>query len=93
MFFDLILTPLHRPILNIFIIFVEKWQVFKPIKVTTAYLEKYQLESNHQILAEEKHLKMYQEIVDLFPVEYLPGGATLNTMRIAKVSLFITHTS
>lgn len=53
-------------------------------KVTTAYLEKYQLESNHQILAEEKHLKMYQEIVDLFPVEYLPGGATLNTMRIAK---------
>jgi len=27
---------------------------------------------------------MYQEIVDLFPVEYLPGGATLNTMRIAK---------
>ena len=56
------------------------------LKVTTAYLEKYQLESNHQILAEEKHLKMYQEIVDLFPVEYLPGGATLNTMRIAKVN-------
>jgi hypothetical protein len=68
-------------------------QVFKPLKVTTAYLEKYQLESNHQILAEEKHLKLYQEIVDLFPVEYLPGGATLNTMRIAKVSLFITHSS
>ena len=55
--------------------------------MTTEYLEKYQLESNHQILAEQKHLKMYQEIVDLFPVEYLPGGATLNTMRIAKVSL------
>ena len=72
--------------MSLFDLFCPLLTLVKPLKVTTAYLEKYQLESNHQILAEEKHLKMYQEIVDLFPVEYLPGGATLNTMRIAKVS-------
>jgi len=52
--------------------------------VATGYLERYGLESNNQILAEEKHVPMYKELVSWFPVEYLPGGATLNTIRIAK---------
>merc|ERR1712110_1057139 len=52
--------------------------------VASGYLERYELESNNQILAEEKHIPMYNELVSWFPVEYLPGGATLNTIRIAK---------
>jgi len=52
--------------------------------VASGYLERYGLESNNQILAEEKHVPMYKELVSWFPVEYLPGGATLNTIRIAQ---------
>ena len=55
--------------------------------VASGYLDRYQLDSNNQILAEEKHVPMYKELVSWFPVDYLPGGATLNTIRIAKVSL------
>ena len=55
--------------------------------VASGYLERYGLESNNQILAEEKHVPMYKELVSWFPVEYLPGGATLNTIRIAQVSM------
>lgn len=55
--------------------------------VAAGYLDRYQLDSNNQILAEEKHVPMYKELVSWFPVDYLPGGATLNTIRIAKVSL------
>ena len=60
--------------------------------VATGYLERYGLESNNQILAEEKHVPMYKELVSWFPVEYLPGGATLNTIRIAKVRIYSVDT-
>jgi len=52
--------------------------------VASGYLERYGLEANNQILAEEKHVPMYKELVSWFPVEYLPGGATLNSIRIAQ---------
>jgi adenosine kinase len=52
--------------------------------VAAGYLDRYQLDSNNQILAEEKHVPMYKELISWFPVDYLPGGATLNTIRIAK---------
>lgn len=52
--------------------------------VASGYLERYGLDANNQILADEKHVPMYKELVSWFPVEYLPGGATLNTIRIAK---------
>nr|KAG5713900.1 hypothetical protein BaRGS_024527 [Batillaria attramentaria] len=49
----------------------------------TQLLEKYGLDANNAILADEKHLPLYKEIVDRYPdkVEYIPGGATLNAMR------------
>jgi adenosine kinase len=52
--------------------------------VAAGYLDKYGLESNNQILAEDKHIPMYQELVSWFPVEYFPGGATLNSIRVAQ---------
>lgn len=52
--------------------------------IAPGYLKKYNLESNNQILAEESHLPIYEELVSWFPVSYIPGGATLNTIRVAK---------
>ena len=40
------------------------------------FLTKYQLEANNAILAEEKHVPMYKEMVDNMKVEYIAGGAT-----------------
>lgn len=43
-----------------------------------------QLKLGDQILAEEKHVPLYKELVDRFPVEFIAGGATQNTVRVAQ---------
>jgi len=48
------------------------------------FLEKYGLQANNAILAEDSHLPMYKELVDNFQVDYIAGGATLNTMRVCQ---------
>jgi len=53
-------------------------------EVTDEFLKKYDLKANDAILAEEKHREMYEDIVANFPVEYVPGGATQNTIRVAQ---------
>jgi len=52
--------------------------------VAKGYLEKYSLESNNQILADDSHVPIYNELVSWFPVDYFPGGATLNSIRVAQ---------
>jgi len=52
--------------------------------VDKAMLEKYSLEENLAILAEEKHLPIYDELVKTGKVEYIAGGATQNSIRIAQ---------
>lgn len=52
--------------------------------VADGFLKKYDLKANDQILAEEKHKPMYDELVSLFPVEYIPGGATQNSIKFAQ---------
>jgi adenosine kinase len=47
------------------------------------YLEKYGLSLNNAILAEEKHMPIYEEIVK-GKVDYIAGGAALNTARVAQ---------
>lgn len=42
------------------------------------------MKADNAILAEEKHLKMYDELATFKDVEYVPGGATLNSIRIAQ---------
>ncbi|KAK7028875.1 hypothetical protein SK128_008281 [Halocaridina rubra] len=49
-----------------------------------SYLDKYGLEANNAILAEDKHQPMYQEMLDIPNVEYIAGGATQNAMRVAQ---------
>jgi adenosine kinase len=47
-------------------------------------LDKYGLKLNNAILAEEKHLPIYKELVEKYPVEYIAGGATQNSIRICQ---------
>ncbi|XP_064645293.1 uncharacterized protein LOC135498774 isoform X2 [Lineus longissimus] len=51
-----------------------------------AFLDKYGLEANNAILADEKHVPMYQDIADTYgdEVQYIPGGATQNSIKIAQ---------
>jgi adenosine kinase len=48
------------------------------------FLKKYDLEPNNAILAEKKHLPLYQDIVSNLKVDFIAGGATLNTMRVSQ---------
>lgn len=50
------------------------------------FLKKYGLEPNNAILAEDMHQPMYKEMTDMKNVEYIAGGATQNSMRVAQVS-------
>eukprot|EP00249_Psilotum_nudum_P021948 c28311_g1_i5 orf=764-1954(-) len=52
--------------------------------VEPAILEKYGLKLNNAILAEEKHLPLYQELAEKYDAEYIAGGATQNTIRVAQ---------
>lgn len=53
-------------------------------EVSLDYIAKYGLKEDDAILAEEKHLPMYQELVKEHNVEYIAGGATQNSMRVAQ---------
>ena len=47
-------------------------------------LEKYGVKPNDAILAEDKHLPIYKELKDNYEVEYIAGGATQNSIRVAQ---------
>ncbi|KAF3708292.1 Adenosine kinase [Channa argus] len=47
-------------------------------------LDKYTLKPNDQILAEDKHKPLFEELVKKFKVEYHAGGATQNSIKIAQ---------
>ncbi|KAM9365439.1 adenosine kinase isoform 2-T2 [Pholidichthys leucotaenia] len=48
------------------------------------FLDKYSLKPNDQILAEDKHKAMFDDLVKKFTVEYHAGGATQNSIKIAQ---------
>ena len=52
--------------------------------VPTKFLDKYDLKLNNAVLAEEKHASMYDDMVKNFEVEYIAGGATQNSIRVAQ---------
>lgn len=53
-------------------------------EVDQAFFEKYGIESGNAILAEEKHMPMYAELAAMDGVQYIPGGATLNSIRVCQ---------
>uniref|UniRef100_A0A3B3I9G1 Adenosine kinase n=1 Tax=Oryzias latipes TaxID=8090 RepID=A0A3B3I9G1_ORYLA len=48
------------------------------------FLDKYTLKPNDQILAEDKHKALFEELVKKFKVEYHAGGATQNSIKVAQ---------
>lgn len=48
------------------------------------FLEKYQLKMNDAILADEKHEPMYEELLRRDDKEFVAGGATQNSIRVAQ---------
>lgn len=53
-------------------------------EVPMEFLEKYGVSLNNACLAEEKHMAMYPELVEKYPVQYIAGGATQNSIRVAQ---------
>lgn len=52
--------------------------------VDQAFLDKYGLTMNNAILAEEKHMPIFKDMIDNLKVEYIAGGATQNTVRVTQ---------
>ncbi|KAJ8616052.1 hypothetical protein MRB53_035424 [Persea americana] len=52
--------------------------------VDEEFLAKYDIKLNDAILAEDKHIPMYQELSTKYNVEYTAGGATQNSIRVAQ---------
>ena len=53
-------------------------------EVPMELLEKYGVTLNNAILAEEKHLALYTDMVRDYPVQYIAGGAGQNSIRVAQ---------
>ena len=47
-------------------------------------LDKYGVELDSAILAEDKHQPIYQELADKYSPQYIAGGATQNSIRVAQ---------
>ena len=52
--------------------------------VDDEFMKKYGIKAGNAVLAEDKHLPMYQELADKETVEYIGGGSTLNTVRVCQ---------
>lgn len=52
--------------------------------VTQETFDKYGLLPGNAILAEEKHMPIYEELLKLPNVEFIAGGATQNSIRVAQ---------
>lgn len=52
--------------------------------VDTEYIERHGLKSNDAILAEEKHMVIFDELKAMDGVQFIAGGACQNSMRVAK---------
>ncbi|KAJ8766068.1 hypothetical protein K2173_020584 [Erythroxylum novogranatense] len=57
--------------------------------VDDEFLQKYGIKLNDAILAEDKHLPMYDELANKHNVDYIAGGATQNSVRVAQWMLQI----
>jgi adenosine kinase len=47
-------------------------------------LDKYDVKLDSAILAEDKHQPLYQELIDSYSPQFIAGGATQNTIRVAQ---------
>ncbi|XP_006835988.1 PREDICTED: adenosine kinase isoform X4 [Chrysochloris asiatica] len=48
------------------------------------FLDRYSLKPNDQILAEDKHKELFDELIKKFKVDYHAGGSTQNSIKVAQ---------
>eukprot|EP00934_Nitzschia_sp_Nitz4_P000517 Nitzschia sp. Nitz4//scaffold31_size150131//38531//39697//NITZ4_002816-RA/size150131-augustus-gene-0.2-mRNA-1//1//CDS//3329547623//517//frame0 len=53
-------------------------------EVGQEFLDKYDVKLDSAILAEEKHQPLFKELVSDYKPQYIAGGATQNTIRVAQ---------
>eukprot|EP00549_Striatella_unipunctata_P019937 CAMPEP_0118699864 /NCGR_PEP_ID=MMETSP0800-20121206/16184_1 /TAXON_ID=210618 ORGANISM="Striatella unipunctata, Strain CCMP2910" /NCGR_SAMPLE_ID=MMETSP0800 /ASSEMBLY_ACC=CAM_ASM_000638 /LENGTH=344 /DNA_ID=CAMNT_0006600225 /DNA_START=102 /DNA_END=1136 /DNA_ORIENTATION=+ len=53
-------------------------------EVPMEVVDKYGVKMDSAILAEEKHLPIYQDLIKNYTVQYIAGGATQNSIRVAQ---------
>jgi len=70
--FDGLLMGMGNPLLDI------------SAEVGQDVLDKYEVKLDSQILAEEKHQPLYNELIDNYKPSYIAGGATQNSIRVAQ---------
>lgn len=54
-------------------------------------LNKYDLKSNNAILAEEKHMPLYEELMNNKNIEFTAGGSGQNSLRVAQVFSIVNY--
>ncbi|XP_055534064.1 uncharacterized protein LOC129723713 [Wyeomyia smithii] len=52
--------------------------------VDEKFLAKYDMLPNNAILAEEKHMPIYKELIENFNAEFIAGGSVQNSFRVAQ---------
>ncbi|XP_072393902.1 uncharacterized protein [Diabrotica undecimpunctata] len=52
--------------------------------VDKQFLDKYELQENDAILADDRHLNLYEDIIENCKVSYIAGGSVQNTLRVAQ---------
>jgi len=60
-------------------------------EVPQEVLDKYGVTMNNAILAEDKHLPLYEELVGKYSPQYIGGGATQNSIRVAQWMLLAVN--
>ena len=53
-------------------------------EVGKEFLEKYDLTLNNTFFAYEKQLSLFKEIIANYKYDKIPGGSSLNTVRVAQ---------
>ncbi|KAK0398048.1 hypothetical protein QR680_002401 [Steinernema hermaphroditum] len=60
-------------------------------RVEKAFLDKWNLKENDAILADDSHVAMFEELAKTHEIEYVPGGATQNALRVCQWILDEPH--
>lgn len=47
-------------------------------------LQKYNLKPNDAILAEQKHMPLYKELIEKYKAEFIAGGSVQNSLRVCQ---------
>lgn len=52
--------------------------------VDEKFLEKYDMHPDNAILAEEKHMPIYNELIEKYGADFIAGGSVQNSLRVAQ---------